>query len=96
MKFEFANYGKTLGTRHLGKIVRVDLLSTIENNNNKIIILDFANVDLVNNSFADEVFGKLTRDIGLEKLKTNTTFINVDPFVEMCILKAIRQRIKDS
>lgn len=59
----------------------------------EITIFDFDSVNLILNSFADECFGKLIKEVGLEKTKKLTTFENMNPCVELVIKKAIKDRI---
>lgn len=92
MKMLFNEYGSSLGTRHLGRIVKTDLDNFFAKTNEKIIF-DFRDVRLVTNSFADELFGKKILEVGFENFKSRTTFRNMNQFVEMCIKKAIFNRI---
>ena len=46
--FTFRKYGKNLGTRPLGKLVREQLLPVIEQN--ECVVLDFTDVNVVSNS----------------------------------------------
>lgn len=94
MIIQFNQFGSSLGTRHLGRIAKNELDNIFEFSNEKIIF-DFSNVNLVTNSFADEVFGKKIAEVGFEKFKEKTTFRNLNPFLEMCIKKAIANRLKE-
>lgn len=94
MKILFNKYGASLGTRHLGRIVKKDL-DDIFMETDDIIILDFNNVNIVTNSFADEVFGTKIAEIGFEEFKKRTTFVNLTPFLSMCIKKAIMNRLEN-
>lgn len=94
MRILFNEYGASLGTRHLGRIVKADLDNIFIESNEKII-LDFNGVNLVTNSFADEVFGKKIAEVGFDEFKERTTFRNLNPFLEMCIKKAIVNRVRE-
>lgn len=89
---KFKNINFSLGTRKLGESIR----NTISQNiiAEEIIVFDFADVDLISNSFADECFGKLIEDFGIDYVKSKTTFRNVNPLIDMVIKKAITDRIK--
>ena len=55
--FKFNNYGTDLGTRDMGQRIRSELLPII--NGNEKVILDFSDVNVVSNAFADECIAKL-------------------------------------
>jgi len=79
--------------REGGRIVKEQILNllpkaTPENR----VVFDFAEVDMVTNSFADEVFGKLIRDVGFPQFKAVTTFRNANSFVTAVIRSAIYSR----
>ncbi|KXS41961.1 MAG: hypothetical protein AWU54_1469 [Candidatus Frackibacter sp. T328-2] len=89
---KFDEWGKSLGTRKLGRILRKEVGNLIENSNEKVI-LDFRGVKTVSNSFADECFGKLVLDYGIDDLKEKTTFKNVSKEIDFNLKKAIHNRI---
>ncbi|MTV50832.1 DUF4325 domain-containing protein [Heliobacillus mobilis] len=90
----FNRWGEALLTRSLGKSASRELRGLLIENSGKIV-LDFDGVDIINNAFADEVFGKLSIDIGLPELKKRTTFRNVNPFIETVIKSAINERLAE-
>ena len=94
MLFKMNKFGKRLATREEGRIVHEVIWDLISNNSERIII-DFEDVVLVTNSFADEFIGKLVLELGVEVLKKKTTFKNVDKFVSIILSKAINNRIKE-
>ena len=94
MRIMFKEFGVSLGTRHLGRIAKKEL-DNIFNIADGKIIFDFRGVNLVTNAFADEIFGKKISEVGFNTFKERTTFKNVNPFLEMCIMKAIVNRIKE-
>lgn len=94
MRIVFREFGTSLGTRHLGRIAKKELDDIFDNTDDRIIF-DFFGVNLVTNSFADEIFGKKIIEVGFKEFKDRTTFKNVNPFIEICIRKAIMNRIKE-
>ncbi|MDD6252767.1 MAG: STAS-like domain-containing protein [Bacteroidales bacterium] len=88
--FTFRKYGKNLGTRPLGKLVREQLLPVIEQN--ECVVLDFTDVNVVSNSFADECIAKLLLTMSLSELKSRTTFRGLNPVASESILTALRRR----
>jgi hypothetical protein len=68
MHIMFSHIGKQLVTRRAGSAVRNTIIEGIENNEN--IIFDFAGVEIVSNSFADECFAKLIFHFDLPNLSS--------------------------
>ena len=68
--FKFSQFGSDLGTRMLGEQVRNQLLPLIQAMpTGEKLILDFQDVSVVANSFADECLAKLLLDMTLKELK---------------------------
>lgn len=88
MVIEMKQYGSTLGTRNLGRLV-FDELSALLLHESDQIVLDFNGVSAVTNSFADEVFGRLVETMGLDELKRRTTFRKIDRLSALSIRIAI-------
>lgn len=91
MRFEFIKFGESLGTRILGKTIRNEIIERIEEGDK--VTFDFRDVNVVSNSFADEVIGKLFLKYDKDFLMKNTNFMNVNSFVESVIKKAINDRL---
>lgn len=91
MIIKFSEYGKSLGTRTLGKDIRNTVLSEI-NNGNKVIF-DFEGVLTINNSFADEILGKLVVDINFETVREKTEIINANENIRFIIRKVLEALI---
>ncbi len=91
--FSFNRYGTELGTRMLGSQVREELLTMINSQPaGERLILDFADVVVVANSFADECLAKLLLVMPIEELKQRTTFRNTNDFVRRTIAVAFKRR----
>lgn len=88
--FLFYKYGTILVTRELGSKVRKDLLSQIANN--EMVVLDFKNVEIVGNAFADECLGKILLEMSLEDLQKHTTFKNLSGTSRVSVSAALRRR----
>lgn len=84
---QFSKIGSSLGTRDLGAKVRVSIQKEIENNDK--VYLDFQNVNVITNSFADECFGKLHRAISTEVFRKKVAFINANDFIQRVIISAL-------
>lgn len=91
--FNFNQFGNELGTRMLGVQVRNQLQPIIRDlPAGEKLILDFKDVAVVANSFADECLAKLLLEMPLEELKARTTFRNTNDFVRKSIAVAFRRR----
>ena len=92
MLIKFKEIGSSFGTRTLGKKIREKEVKSF--NASEKVIFDFEDVELISNSFADECFGKLIEEFGLEFTKNMTTFKNANNLVALVLKKAINDRIK--
>ena len=90
IRFNFKEYGESLGTRQLGKRVREQLLPLLEKDER--VVLDFTGVNVVSNSFADECIAKLLLTMPLSELKSRTTFRGLNPIASECVLTALQRR----
>ncbi|KXB48708.1 hypothetical protein HMPREF3188_00094 [Tissierellia bacterium KA00581] len=86
-----SEFGNTLGTRVLGIEVRSVFNELF--NQNDTIFLDFNNIRVVTNSFADELIGKKVKEIGLDTFKNSVKIINANENVKSVIKKSIKDRI---
>ena len=57
------------------------------------IIVDFSDVPLVSSSFADEVLGKLFKDVGVTTFMSRISLNNMENTVKSLVDKAIAQRM---
>ena len=90
VEFKFSKYGDSMGTRHIGAIIRADLRPLFDGDEK--VVLDFSGIDTVTNSFADECIAKLLLEMPLEVLKAKTTFKGLSPHAERSVLSALRRR----
>ena len=84
---KFGDIGGSLGTRNLGAKIRGTILKEIETN--EMVYLDFDEVNVVTNSFANECFGKLLEFITVKEFKTKIAFLNANDFVQRVIISAL-------
>ncbi len=77
MRIDMRQFGTTLCTRASGRAA-YDLISSALSSGGAFVELDFSAVDSVTNSFADEAFGRLAEERGIAKLRTQTTFKNIN------------------
>jgi anti-anti-sigma regulatory factor len=84
-------WGSVLSERDLGANIRKEIINDLRTK--KSIVIDFSGVEMINSSFADEVFGKLIADLGMEKAKKSLAITNVSETVKVIINEAIATRM---
>lgn len=84
---QFSEIGTSLGTRDLGAKIRLSIQEEIEKNDK--VFLDFQDVNVITNSFANECFGKLRQAISTETFKSKIAFINTNDFIQRVIISAL-------
>lgn len=89
-RFKFSEYGTDFGTRDMGAKLR-QLIQPLLVSGERLA-LDFTDVNVVSNSFADECIAKLLQEYSLDTLKQQTTFCNLKPMAERSILVALQRR----
>ncbi|RXR24680.1 STAS-like domain-containing protein [Flavobacterium stagni] len=87
LTIEFNKIGTSLGTRDLGAKIRVSIENEIEKNDK--VFLDFKDVDVITNSFANECFGKLRESISTDTFRNKVAFINTNDFIQRVIISAL-------
>lgn len=90
MEIKFGNIGSSLGTRFLGKKLRLEIEESISNND--FVVFNFEGVNSISHSFSDECFAKILINTSLEDLKANTTFKNTNALIKKTIAFTIKER----
>lgn len=92
VNFDFAQFDTNFGTREMGAKIREKILPLLESG--ECIVLDFSNVNVVSNSFADECIAKLLLKFSLQVLQNQTIFKGLNEMAERSVLVALQRRIK--
>ena len=90
--FQMSNEAASLGSREAAKSVAIKLQNLLKMNPSSRITVDFHDVHIVSSSFADEVFGKLFKEMGPLAFMSRVEFKNVDKTVRSLIDRSIKQR----
>jgi hypothetical protein len=90
--FKFSSFGTDFGTRDMGAKIREQIRPLIEKG--ECVVLDFTDVNVVSNSFADECIAKLLLNWPLQVLKQHITFKGLNEMAERSILVALQRRYK--
>lgn len=85
-------FSKTLGSRKLGQKIRSMYKDEFENNDINVI-LDFDNIRVVTNSFADELVGKVVENIGINLYIKRFKLINASDNIKLVIKRNLSSRI---
>lgn len=64
------------GSRYFGEIIREKTYEAIQQGNK--VILDFEGINLITQSFADEIIGIFIRAFGIDFVKNNISIINAN------------------
>ena len=89
MTIRMQEFGRSLVTRSAGRAAYEVISSQMSSG---VTVFDFEGVETITNSFADEVFGRMAYEMGMEELRRRTTFKNVSPFWAQVIRSAIDAR----
>ncbi len=88
MLVKMVEFGTVLGTRVAGReayrviMNRTGFLS-------EAVVFDFSGVSTITNSFADEVFGRMVADMGMDSMRRRTSFKNIDGVWAMVVRRAM-------
>lgn len=90
-----SDYGTSLATRASGRKAREDIEVAMIFET-RPVVLDFAGVTTVSNSFADECLGKLVSQYGLEELRHKASFEHISHDQALMVRLAIDRRVGDA
>lgn len=93
MEIKMSRFGSSLCTRSSGKAA-YSFLSQLLSASVEPLVFDFSEVGTITNSFADETFGRLASDVGMDELKRKTTFKNIDRSSAIQIRMAMERRVR--
>jgi uridylate kinase len=93
LKFAIRDEAESLGSRRSGFEVRTKIKNLLKFQEKAKIVCDMSGVGLMSSSFADEVFGKLASEMGLDTYKRRVMVINATRINAMLIGRAIEQRL---
>ncbi len=85
-----AQYGEFLASRILGADARAIVEAAVRAGER--VVVDFAGIDGISLSFADELAGKLVLAIGLPAVREHVRFANATPSIARLLQAAIRNR----
>src|SRR6266851_1688571 len=93
LKFAIRDEAESLGSRRSGFEVRTKIKNLLKFQEKAKIVCDMSGVGLMSSSFADEVFGKLASEMGLDTYKRRVMVNNSTRINAMLIGRAIEQRL---
>lgn len=84
--------GKILGLRETGSKLREELEDALKKE--EFVLIDFADVDSISSSFADEFIAKAFINIGKEKFSEYVRIKNANDFIKIIINSSLSERLK--
>lgn len=84
-----------VGTRKSGEKIRNEVIN-IYKQSNKAITLDFAKINIVSSSFADELIGKLVTEFGFFGFNNIIKLKNMNLSVQAIVQRSVAQRMMES
>ena len=84
-----------VGTRKSGEKIRNELINVYKQSN-KSITLDFANINIISSSFADELIGKLVTEFGFYGFNNIFKLKNMNTNVQSIVQRSVAQRMMES
>lgn len=94
MLVEMAEFGSVLGTRVAGREA-YQIIMERTNSLSEKVIFDFSGVTTITNSFADEVFGRMVVEMGMDALRERTTFKNIGGMWARVVRGAMDSHVED-
>ena len=93
MKIAMNQFGTSLCTRASGRAAYALINDVLDTSSEELILFDFSDVFSVTNSFADESFGRLASERGIDFLRQKTSFNEINRDVALSIRAAMDRRI---
>jgi hypothetical protein len=84
-----------VGTRPSGKKLRNEILNNYRETKKKFII-DFANLNVISSSFADELLGKLVIEFGFFNFNNIVKLKNMNELIQQLVQRSVAQRMAES
>ncbi|MEI6142881.1 MAG: DUF4325 domain-containing protein [Mariniphaga sp.] len=84
-----------VGTRISGEKIRNELINLYKQSGNNIT-LDFANINIISSSFADELMGKLVTEFGFYGFNNIFKLRNMNSNVQSIVQRSVAQRMMES
>ena len=84
-----------VGTRKSGEKIRNELINIYKQSGNNIT-LDFANINIISSSFADELMGKLVTEFGFYGFNNIFKLKNMNSNVQSIVQRSVAQRMMES
>ena len=91
MVIEMKEFGRSLVTRASGRKAYEKIAPMVMSATERVVF-DFDGVDTITNSFADEVFGRMVFEVGMDELRARTTFRGIQPFFARVVRSAMDLR----
>lgn len=84
-------FGNSLVTRESGRAAYDSIIGQMRNTGD-VTEFDFSGIELITNSFADEVFGRMAFEYGIDTMRKRTTFSHIDRMWAIVVRSVIDSR----
>ena len=93
IRLKLADQASAFGNRVTGQKIRAVIENLLATAPGDVLEIDFASVDLLASSFADEVFGKLAVSLGIVGFSSRLRFVGLNKFCQGIIDDVVQSRI---
>jgi len=93
--FKLKDEASGFGTRQSGERIRNKILN-IHQQSDKVIIIDFAGIEVISSSFADELLGKLVIEYGFFGFNNLFKLKNMNNLIQNIVQRSVSQRMAES
>ena len=90
-RIELAELGDFLGTRFLGELVRKKIDESLDHGD--LVEVSFTNVSGITHSFADEAFGAVLSERGVEVFRKSVRLVDLSPDIRSVIRFVFSERL---
>jgi STAS-like domain of unknown function (DUF4325) len=84
-----------IGTRASGEKLRLEMINTFLETKRRFEI-DFANLNVISSSFADELLGKLVIEFGFFGFNNLVKLKNTNSLIQQIVQRSVAQRMAES
>ena len=84
-----------VSTRASGEKLRLEIIDTFLKTKKRFVI-DFANINVISSSFADELLGKLVVELGFFGFNNLVKLRNMNELIQQLVQRSVTQRMSES
>jgi STAS-like domain of unknown function (DUF4325) len=93
--YNLKEWNDGVGTRPSGKKLRNEILNNFRETKKRFVI-DFANINVISSSFADELLGKLVVELGFFGFNNLVKLRNMNELIQQLVQRSVTQRMSEA